>query len=68
MAKASRRGGPRPGSGRKPIPTEERRRNRILLNLTDDEHDRLVREAGKESPSTYARRVVVKHLDRRRRR
>jgi hypothetical protein len=31
------RGGPRPGSGPKPTPLREHRRNRVTINLTDDE-------------------------------
>ena len=61
------RGGPRPGAGRKPLPVQEKRRNRVVLNLLDEEYDALVGAAGDELPSTYARRVVVAHLVRRRR-
>ncbi len=63
MAK-SRRGGFRPGAGAKPKPTEEHRRNRIMLNLLDDEYERLVDAAGEETPASYARRVLQRHLSR----
>ena len=65
MAVKGRRGGPRPGSGRKPIPIAERQRNRVTVNLTDAEYQALIDRAGVESPSTFARRELVRLLGRR---
>jgi hypothetical protein len=42
----------------------ERRRNRIMLNLTDDEFAALVEAAAQESPADYAREIVLRHLRR----
>lgn len=53
--------------GPKPKPLKERRRNRVMLNLDDAEYQRLVDAAADEPPSTYARRVLLRHLDRRER-
>ncbi len=60
------RGGVRPGSGRKPLPLAEKQRNRVMLNLTDSEYAELMKAAGNEPISTCARRIVVRHLARRR--
>ena len=59
------RGGERPGSGPKPKPLRQRRRNRVALNLTDAELRALRTAAGKASVSDYARSVVLDHLSRR---
>lgn len=48
------------------MPKEEVRRNRVVLNLNDEEHDALLEAAGEALPSTYAREVLVRHLKRRR--
>lgn len=64
MAKAPRAGARR-RPGPKPRPPEELRRNRIMLNLTDEEHRRLTEAAGEEPPSDYAREVLIRHLSRR---
>ncbi len=58
------KGGARPGAGRKPKPLAEKRRNRVVLNLTDAEHRALRRAAGALLPATYARRVIGRHLGR----
>lgn len=55
----------RPGAGRKPLPLEVKQRNRVLLNLTDGEYKQLLEAAGNEPASAYARRVLVRHLARR---
>ena len=64
MAKETR-GGARPNTGPKPKAAEERRRNRIMLNLNDTEYDLLCKAAGDEPLSNYARRILVRHLSRR---
>ena len=60
------RGGVRPGSGRKPLPPEEKQRNRIMLSLTDAEYHALLDAAEDEPPSAFARRVLARYLARRR--
>ena len=65
MATNNGRGGPRPGAGRKPKPLRDHRRNRMTINLTDDELRALRGTAGKKSASDYARDVLLAHLRRR---
>jgi hypothetical protein len=60
------RGGPRPGSGRKPLPTGERLRNRVMFTLADAELKALERAADGEALSAFVRRVVLRYLTRRR--
>ncbi len=60
------RGGLRLGSGRKPIRPEERRRNRVVLNLTDQELAQLEKAAKAERASDFARRIIFRSLARRR--
>ena len=57
-------GGVRAGVGRKSIQPEERRRNRVMLNLTDEEYQALVDVAGDEPVSQLARDVLLRHLRR----
>ncbi len=59
-------GGARPGSGPKPKPAAEHRRNRLALNFTDAELEQLGKAAGKQSLTGFARDVVLRHLARRR--
>ena len=59
-------GGMRPGAGRKRKPPEEKQRNRVMLNLTDNEYKQLADLAGDEPLSAFARRVVLRYLARRR--
>jgi hypothetical protein len=59
------RGGARSGSGRKPKPLRDHRRNRMTINLTDGELRALRSAAGKQSASDYARDVLLEHLRRR---
>ncbi len=66
MAKQKGRGGMRPGAGRKAKPLGEKQRNRVVLLLTDDELRQFGRAADAESLGTYARRIVLRHLARRR--
>jgi len=65
VKKRNGRGGARPGSGPKPKTAAQRRRNRVVLNLTDGELARLRRAAGKEQLSTYMREIIFRHLARR---
>ena len=60
------RGGVRPGSGRKPLPLKEKQRNHVMLNLTDGEYEQLLDAAADEPLSSFARRVLVRSLARRR--
>ena len=56
---------PKGKTGPKPKPMSERRRNRIMLNLTDDEYRRLVKAAGgHENATLYVRELLVQHMDR----
>lgn len=59
-------GGPRPGSGRKPLPSGQRRSRRIMVNLTEEEAREVEEAAGDASVSDYIRRLVLRHLARRR--
>jgi hypothetical protein len=59
-------GGARSGSGPKPKPVKKLHRNRIMLNLTDEEFTALRRLAGKERPAAFARKILVRYLKRRR--
>jgi len=59
-------GGWRPGAGRKPKPREERRRNRIVLNLTDLELEAVERVIGGRSVADFARELLLRHVARRR--
>jgi hypothetical protein len=58
----------RPGAGRKPLPPEEKRQQRVVLNFTDEEHKELRRAAGGQSASAFARNIVLRYLVRRHRR
>lgn len=60
------RGGPQPGSGRKPLPLAKKQRNRVMLNLTDDEYMALIAAAGNEPAAAFARTIVLRYLARRR--
>lgn len=60
------RGGARPGSGPKPLPLAEKRRNRVVVNLTDAEFREVRKAAGREPPGVWIREVVAKALARRR--
>jgi hypothetical protein len=52
--------------GRKPKRPEERRRNRVMLNLTDAEYRALLDASGDRAPSDYVRDLLIRHLRRRR--
>ena len=66
MGKVSRKGGARPGAGRKPAPPDVKQRNRVTVILTDAEHGALVDAADEMPLGSYVRRVLVRHLARRR--
>lgn len=51
--------------GPKPTPVEVHRRNRLMLNLTDEELTQLMSAAGPESAAAFARRIVLTYLARR---
>ena len=53
--------------GRKPLKPAERRRNRVMLNLTDEEISLLEDAAVADNPSGYAREVLIRHLRRKKR-
>jgi len=66
MAAHKGRGGMRPGAGRKPKPRDEKQGRPLMLRMTDAEHAAL-REAAKDEPlATFARRLVLRSLARRR--
>jgi hypothetical protein len=58
---AKGKGGVRSGRGRKPIPLAERRRNRVMLNLTDAELEWLERSADGKPISEVAREILFRH-------
>ncbi len=62
--KKGQHGGARPRSGPKPKPIGETRRNRIMLNFTDEEYEALDRAAGEQEVSAYLRDVALRHLGR----
>lgn len=62
------RGGPRPGSGRPPLPPSEKRGERVTVNLTQGERRELERAAGSEPLADVIRRVLLRWARRRRRR
>lgn len=64
MAAKSKKGGRRKGAGRKPL-GELKQRNRVTVLLTDQELAELKRAAGEESHGTYVRRLLLRHLARR---
>jgi len=59
-------GGARPGAGPKPKPPEERRRNRLVLNLKDRELEAIERAARGQPAADFAREIVLRYLARRR--
>ena len=65
--KRNGRGGARPGSGPKPKPVAERRRNRVVLNLTDEELRALRKAAAGQQIGAFIRDILFRSLARRRR-
>lgn len=63
----SPRGGRRPGAGRKPKPPNERRDNTVTIALTKAEFGALRELSGEEPLAVYVQRLVVRHVDRKRR-
>jgi hypothetical protein len=55
-----------PTIGRPPGRPEDRRRNRVMLNLTDSEHAQLEKAADGGPVSDFAREIILRHLARRR--
>jgi hypothetical protein len=63
--KKNGRGGPRVGSGRPKKVTGEKQRHAVSAKLTDAEHRKLSEAAGREPLGTYVRRLILRHLARR---
>jgi hypothetical protein len=61
------RGGARMGAGRKPKPVSEKQSQVISVKLTRDERKDLEDAAGDSTLSAYVRRLILRHLARRRR-
>ena len=64
--KQNGRGGARPGSGPKPRPRAELRRNRVILLLTDAEYAELEKVSRGEPVNVFARSLVLRYMVRRR--
>ena len=64
--KKNGRGGPRMGSGRPRKPATEKQRHSVAASLTDTEYRELGEAAGQEPLGTYLRRLILRHLARRR--
>ena len=64
--KRNGRGGARVGAGRKPKPETERRSETVSTKLTKGERADLEGAAKGESLSDYVRRLVIRHLARKR--
>ena len=60
------RGGPRVGSGRPRKPASEKQSEVISVKLTCDERKKLEAAAGDTTLSGYLRRLILRHLARRR--
>jgi hypothetical protein len=54
------------GAGRKPKPAIEKQSEVISVKLTRDEREALESAAGQTTLSAYVRRLIVRHLARRR--
>jgi hypothetical protein len=65
--KKNGRGGPRMGSGRPRKPASEKQRHSVAASLTNAEYRELGEAAGREPLGTYLRRLILRHLARRRR-
>lgn len=64
MGDVKKKGGARPGAGRKRVPIKIKQRRRVVAMLTDAEFSALKSAAGKEPLSAYVRRVLKRHLAR----
>jgi hypothetical protein len=58
------RGGARHGSGPKPMRPGDRRRNRVVINLTDGELNQVVKAAKGEHLGGFARRILLRSVAR----
>ena len=61
----AKKGGPRIGAGRKPLPPEQKQRHRVVAMLTDAEFEALDAATGEQPLGTYVRRLILRHLARR---
>ena len=59
------RGGARVGAGRKPKPAHERKGHAVTVSLTEREHRELLNAAAREPLGAYVRRLILRHLARR---
>ena len=66
-ARKKRRGGVRPGAGRKPKPAAEKQRRGVTASLTDAEYAELERVARGQPLGTVARVALLRFLAGRRR-
>lgn len=57
-------GGRRRGAGRRPEPESRRRTRRVMLSLTEAEHRRLTRVAGRRPLAAFARELLLRALSR----
>ena len=64
--KRNGRGGARVGAGRKPKPVSEKQSEVISVKLTRHERGELEDAAGHTTLSAYVRRLILRHLARRR--
>jgi hypothetical protein len=55
------------GAGRKPKPAREKKGHAVTVNLTEAEHGELSSAAAREPLGAYVRRLILRHLARRRR-
>jgi hypothetical protein len=53
------------GAGRKPIPAHEKKGQAVTVNLTEREHRELRQAAAREPLGAYVRRLILRHLARR---
>ena len=54
------------GSGRPLKPASEKQRHSVAASLTDAEYRKLTEAAGREPLGAYVRRLILRHLARRR--
>ena len=60
------RGGPRPGSGRKPLPASQKQSRRAMVTFTRTEYREVLEAAGEKPVGTFIRELVLRSLGRRR--
>ena len=66
VKKNNGRGGPRMGSGRPRKPASAKQRHYVAASLTDAEYRELGEAAAREPLGAYVRRLILRHLVRRR--